>query len=260
MSGFILPTWRITSPFGIRVNPVTGVRRLHSGTDFGQNSGAAIKAVAPGTVESKGVNLNKQSGYGHWVRVRHYDGSRGMYAHLVAASPLGVGQAVDHNTVIGGVGSTGASTGPHLHLEIIVNGTPVDPIPYAKARPVPATPAPAPRPAGRVHVVARGESLSVIAGKYGTTWQALYAANKGVIGGNPNRIFAGQALTISSAAPAPKSAPAPVQRFHTVARGESLSKIAAKYGTTWQKIYADNRAAVGPDANKIFAGQKLLIK
>jgi murein DD-endopeptidase MepM/ murein hydrolase activator NlpD len=259
MSGFVLPTWKITSPFGVRVNPVTGVRRLHGGTDFGQDSGAAIKAVAPGTVESKGVNLNKQSGYGHWVRVRHYDGSRGMYAHLVAASPLTVGQAVDHNTVIGGVGSTGASTGPHLHLEIIVNGTPVDPIPYAKARPIQV--GPAPTAGGRVHVVARGESLSGIAGKYGTTWQALYAANKSVIGANPNRIFAGQALTVSSAAPAaaPVAPPAPVQRVHTVGRGESLSSIAGKYKTTWQKIYADNRGVVGSNPNKIFAGQRLVI-
>jgi len=257
MSGYVLPTWRITSPFGVRVNPVTGARRLHSGVDFGQSSGAAIKAVAPGTVESKGVNLDKRSGYGHWVRVRNFDGSRAMYAHMVAASPLSVGQAVSHETTVGGVGSTGASTGPHLHLEIIVNGSPVDPIPYATARPVPVTPAPAPSPAGRVHVVARGESLSAIAGKYGTTWQALYAANRGTIGANPNRIFAGQALTVSSSAPAP--APAPVQRVHVVARGESLSKIAAKYGTTWQRLYADNRGTIGSDANKIFAGQRLVV-
>jgi len=258
MSGFILPTWRITSPFGVRVNPVTGARRLHAGADFGQDSGVAIKSVAPGTVESKGVNLDKRSGYGHWVRIRNFDGSRAMYAHMVAASPLAVGQGVDHSTTVGSVGSTGASTGPHLHLEIIVNGTPVDPIPYAKARPVPATPPAASASGGRVHVVARGESLSGIAGKYGTTWQALYAANRAVIGGNPNRIFAGQALTVSGrAAAAP--APAPVQRIHTVARGESLSIIAAKYGTNWRRIFADNRGVIGRDANKIFAGQRLVI-
>ena len=260
MSGFVLPTWRITSPFGIRVNPVTGARRLHAGADFGQDSGVAIKAVAPGAVESKGVNLDKRSGYGHWVRVRNFDGSRAMYAHMVAASPLAVGQGVDHSTTVGNVGSTGASTGPHLHLEIIVNGTPVDPIPYAHARPVPVTPPPALAPGGRVHVVARGESLSGIAGKYGTTWQALYAANRAVIGGNPNRIFAGQALVVSAAAPAPAPAPAPVERVHVVARGESLSKIATKYGTTWQRIFADNRGVIGRDANKIFAGQRLSIK
>lgn len=255
--GFQIPPWRITSPFGMRVNPITGARRMHNGDDFGQDSGVAILSVAPGVVEAKGVNLDKKVGYGHWVLVRNYDGSAAFYAHMREASPLAVGTRVDHSSVVGRVGSTGASTGPHLHLEIRVNGTPVAPRAYMAARPVQDVPSPSPAPGGRVHVVQRGESLSLIAKKYGVTWQSIYEANRAVVGSNPNRIFAGQALTIPGGAPAPTPAPAP--RVHTVARGESLSKIAAKYGTTWQKIYADNRGVIGSNPNRIFAGQRLTI-
>lgn len=216
MSGFILPSWRITSPFGIRVNPITGSRRQHNGTDFGADSGTPIKAIAPGVVEAKGVNLDKKSGYGHWIRIKQYDGTVGLYAHMVSASPLSAGTRVDHSTVIGNVGSTGASTGPHLHYEVRVNGTPVDPVGYAKARPVPAKPAPTPptpAPAPNRYVVQRGDTLGSIATKYGIKWQDLYAANKGVIGANPNRIFSGQVLTIpGKSAPAPKPAPAPARK------------------------------------------------
>jgi murein DD-endopeptidase MepM/ murein hydrolase activator NlpD len=245
----------------MRVNPVSGVRRNHNGVDFGANSGTAILAIAAGVIEAKGKNLSKTNGFGHWVRVRQYDGSIGFYAHMKAASPLPAGAKVDHSTTVGSVGTTGASTGPHLHYEVIISGKPVDPVTYANARSVGA----AASAAARVHVVARGESLSAIASRYGTTWQALYALNRDTIGANPNRIFAGQALTVStaktvkSAKPA-KSAPVAAARVHVVARGESLSKIAAQYGTTWQKIHSDNRVAIGSNPNRIFAGQRLTIR
>lgn len=258
MSGFVLPSWRVTSPFGMRVNPVSGVRRNHNGVDFGANSGTAILAIAAGVIEAKGKNLSKTNGFGHWVRVRQYDGSIGFYAHMKAASPLPAGANVDHSTTVGSVGTTGASTGPHLHYEVIISGKPVDPVAYANARPVGAA---APAAAARVHVVARGESLSAIASRYGTTWQALYALNRGTIGANPNRIFTGQALAVSSAVSAAPAAAAPAPpRVHVVARGDSLSKIAARYGTTWQKIHSDNRVAIGSNPNRIFAGQRLTIK
>lgn len=137
MSGFIAPPWRITSPFGMRVHPITGARKMHNGDDFDAGEGAPIKAVAPGVVEAKGVSLDRIRGYGHWVAIRNYDGSRALYPHMREASPLTVGTSVSHDTVVGYVGSTGASTGPHLHLEIAVNGTPVPPSAYMAARPVP---------------------------------------------------------------------------------------------------------------------------
>ena len=210
MGGFKLPAWRITSPFGMRINPVTGVRSQHKGTDFGANSGTPINAIAPGVVSAKGVNLDKRTGFGYWVAIKQYDGSKGVYAHMREHSPLSVGTAVDHSTVIGYVGSTGASTGPHLHYQLEINGTPVDPVPYANARPVPKPgPAPTPAPSAVTYVIKRGDTLGAIAARYGIKWQDLYAANRGVIGANPNRIFSGQVLTIpGKSAPAPAPAPA----------------------------------------------------
>lgn len=209
MTGFIAPPWPISSPFGMRVNPITGVRKRHNGTDYRAAAGTPIKSIAQGVVEAKGVNLDKRVGFGHWVRIRNYDGSRALYAHMQEASPLRAGAAVTHGTTVGDVGSTGASTGPHLHLEITVNGVHVDPAAYMAARPVPPPappkpPASKPTAGARRHVVRRGETLGGIAAKYGTTWQKLHAANRGIIGSNPNRIFAGQVLSIPAGGSAPR--------------------------------------------------------
>jgi murein DD-endopeptidase MepM/ murein hydrolase activator NlpD len=234
MSGFILPSWRITSPYGMRINPVTGSRKLHAGTDFGANSGTAIKAIAPGTVEAKGVNLDKRSGYGHWITIRQYDGTVGLYAHMVSASTLRVGSRVEHTTTVGNVGSTGASTGPHLHYEVRSKGVPVDPVAYAKARPVPAKPVappakPGPQPVR--HVIKSGDTLGSIAKKYGIKWQDLYSANRNVIGSNPNRIFAGQVLTIPGKAVASRPQPSkPVAPARKTVTEIAKEVIAGKWG------------------------------
>lgn len=265
MTGFTIPGWRVTSPFGTRVSPTTGARRNHNGVDFGQDEGVAIPSVADGAVEAKGVNLDKRTGFGHWVRVRNYDGSKALYAHMKAASPLKAGAAVKRGQSVGLVGSTGASTGPHLHLEITVAGKYVEPLAYMRARPVPSKPPSKPAPAARRHVVARGESLSLIAARYKIDWRKLYELNRATIGADPNRIFVGQVLTLPGAAPKPPTKPPakpvqPASRVHVVARGDTLSKIAKKYGTTWQKLYADNRAVIGNNPNRIYAGQRLVVK
>lgn len=262
MSGFTIPKWRVTSPFGMRVNPITGVRRAHNGVDFGADSGTAIASIADGVVEAKGVNLDKRSGFGYWVRVRNYDGSKALYAHMIGHSPLSAGDAVKRGQTVGRVGSTGAATGPHLHLEITVGGRYVEPIGYMKARPVPSKPPSKPSAPTRRHVVARGESLSSIARRYGLTWQALYKLNRRTIGDDPNRIYVGQVLDLPGAPSRPQSKPPakPAPRVHVVGRGDTLSKIAAKYGTTWQKIHADNRSTIGSNPNRIYAGQRLVIK
>jgi murein DD-endopeptidase MepM/ murein hydrolase activator NlpD len=115
----------ITSGFGYRVHPIFHVRRLHTGVDFDCNSGDPIKAAAPGSV----IEAGWRGGYGKCVVIDHGGGLATLYAHesviLVSA-----GQTVTRGQVIGKVGSTGYSTGPHLHFEVRVNGSPVDPMGY----------------------------------------------------------------------------------------------------------------------------------
>ena len=112
----------VTSGFGMRVHPLTGTPRVHAGIDFGAPTGTPIRAAAPGTVVVAGV----MGGYGNTVDIRHSDGTTTRYAHqsrLLVRS----GQQVAAGQVIGLVGSTGASTGPHLHFEVRTPAGPVDP-------------------------------------------------------------------------------------------------------------------------------------
>jgi murein DD-endopeptidase MepM/ murein hydrolase activator NlpD len=101
----------------------------HQGTDFAAATGTPVFAVMSGTVESAGA----LGGYGNQVLLRHPDGTQTRYGHL---SVIGVrpGQSVDVGERIGAVGSTGVSTGPHLHFEVVLGGRPVDPEPWLAAR------------------------------------------------------------------------------------------------------------------------------
>lgn len=104
------------------------------------------------------------------------------------------------------------------------------------------------------YVVKKGDTLSGIAKAYGTTWQKIYENNKNVIGSNPNKIYAGQVLNIYGSSTNNSSS-----ETYTVKKGDTLSEIAQKYGTTWQKIYQDNKDVIGSNPDKIYAGQKLII-
>jgi murein DD-endopeptidase MepM/ murein hydrolase activator NlpD len=101
----------------------------HQGTDFAAASGTPVFAVMSGTVESAGV----LGGYGNQVLLRHPDGTETRYGHLSVIG-VRVGQTVEVGEQIGAVGSTGVSTGPHLHFEVILGGRPVDPEPWLAAR------------------------------------------------------------------------------------------------------------------------------
>lgn len=115
---------RISSNFGMRRHPIAGYRRMHQGIDFAVGYGTPVVAAADGVV----VEARRWGGYGNWVRIRHSNGLETGYAHLQRyASGLRAGQRVSQGQVIAFVGSTGASTGPHLHYEIWRNGQRINP-------------------------------------------------------------------------------------------------------------------------------------
>jgi murein DD-endopeptidase MepM/ murein hydrolase activator NlpD len=111
----------VSSPYGTRVHPVTGSRRPHTGIDFQYGDGLAY-AAARGTV----VEVSRDPAYGNVVTIAHGQGISTRYAHLAAAL-VSPGDAVTPGQVVGKIGSTGLSTGPHLHFEILVNGRCQDP-------------------------------------------------------------------------------------------------------------------------------------
>ncbi|MBU8547166.1 MULTISPECIES: M23 family metallopeptidase [Roseomonadaceae] len=115
---------RITSGFGMRRHPVLGYSRRHAGLDFGAPTGTPIYAAADGTV----ISAKAERGYGRTVRLRHPGGVETVYAHMSRFTPgLRAGARVRQGAVIGRVGSTGMSTGPHLHYEIRMAGVPQNP-------------------------------------------------------------------------------------------------------------------------------------
>ncbi|WP_217433624.1 M23 family metallopeptidase [Caulobacter sp. S45] len=117
-----------SSPFGPRTDPFTHVSAFHPGQDFSGHYGQAIHVTAPGVVSFVG----QRSGYGNCVEVDHGHGFKTRYGHLEAFT-LGVGQVVKTGDVIGRMGSTGRSTGVHLHYEVWASGRLLDPAPFLKA-------------------------------------------------------------------------------------------------------------------------------
>ncbi len=115
----------VTSPFGMRMHPIFHVMKMHTGVDLHAGMGESIHAAANGTV----VYADWRGGYGKCVIVDHGGGLATLYAHQ-SQILVKVGQKVKRGQVIGKVGSTGYSTGPHLHFEVRVNGSPVNPLGY----------------------------------------------------------------------------------------------------------------------------------
>ncbi len=113
----------VTSGFGNRFHPILRISRLHAGTDFGARSGSPIFAVADGTV----ISASYSGGYGNRIILDHGGGLTTVYAHCSSLA-VRAGQTVRQGQRIGAVGSTGLSTGPHLHFEMRVNGRPVNPM------------------------------------------------------------------------------------------------------------------------------------
>ena len=115
----------ITDAYGWRINPISGQRSFHHGTDFAAGSGTAIYASRSGTVTDAGYD----DVYGYSVTINHGDGYSSLYAHMTHFV-VSSGDYVTQGQVIGYVGSTGWSTGPHLHFSIYYNGSSVNPMNY----------------------------------------------------------------------------------------------------------------------------------
>jgi murein DD-endopeptidase MepM/ murein hydrolase activator NlpD len=117
---------RIASGFGYRIDPVYKTTKFHAGLDFAAPQGTPIYATANGTVITAG---NTGNGYGNHVVINHGYGYETLYGHMFRVKTR-VGQKVKRGEIIGYVGSTGKSTGPHCHYEVHRNGDPVDPVYY----------------------------------------------------------------------------------------------------------------------------------
>ena len=115
---------RVSSPYGTRYHPILKTYRMHSGIDYAAPTGTPIMAPADGVVSFAGV----KGGYGNAIMLNHRKGMETLYGHMSAfVSGVNAGKSVKAGDVIGFVGSTGRSTGPHLHYEVRINGQIVDP-------------------------------------------------------------------------------------------------------------------------------------
>lgn len=115
---------RVASGFGYRIDPIYKTPKMHTGIDFTAATGTPIYATGDGTVNEAGYD---NGGYGNNVVINHGYGYQSLYAHMKKVK-VRVGDRVKRGEVIGWIGSTGKSTGPHLHYEVIKNGEKIDPI------------------------------------------------------------------------------------------------------------------------------------
>ncbi len=122
---FIYPTrGRLSSPFGYRIDPFTGTRRMHYGIDLANRVGTPVRSTMAGTVV---VVANHPQGYGKYIVIRHARGYQSLYGHLNTIL-VRKGQRVSQGQKIGLMGSSGRSTGPHLHFSLYKNYVPVNPL------------------------------------------------------------------------------------------------------------------------------------
>lgn len=124
---------RMSSKFGARRHPVLGTMRMHKGVDYAASTGTPIMAAGDGRVQFAGW----QGGYGRTVILDHGRGHTTLYAHMSRMGNIKQGQRVAQGTVIGYVGTTGLSTGPHLHYEFRINGVHRNPLSVTMPPPEP---------------------------------------------------------------------------------------------------------------------------
>ncbi len=127
-----LDNYRLTSPYGMRVSPISGMWKFHKGIDMAAKTGTNVMACKNGIISHIGRN---DYVYGNYIIIQHEDGVKSLYAHLSYINDsLNIGSIVNKREVIGKVGQTGLATGPHLHFEIIIHGSNEDPEKYINER------------------------------------------------------------------------------------------------------------------------------
>lgn len=250
----------ISSPFGQRRfwNNVTQKwnEGFHNGIDM--TSGTTIVATAKGKVTAcrnsiKGYTESQASG--NYVTLYHGNNVYTTYCHMKYGSvKVKVGDVVEVGQELGTKGTTGYSTGEHLHYGIQVNGSWVNPEPYLlgeKELPQYQTSTPSNNGTDIIYTVVKGDTLSGIASRYGTTYQKLAEYN-GI--SNPNLILVGQVIRIPNG-----NGSSSEKRVHTVVKGETLWGIAKRYygnGSRYPEIAKANNIS-NPDIIRV--GQKLII-
>lgn len=129
LSGYRAAGGRISSPYGMRTHPISGKRKMHNGVDIAIGAGTPIKAAADGKIVYYSVSGSLSSGAGRLCTIEHTNGDQSLYMHMSAFAGFSLGDQVKAGDVIGKVGTSGGSTGNHLHFEIRRDGSSIDPTP-----------------------------------------------------------------------------------------------------------------------------------
>lgn len=254
--------YKITSHFGPRIDPITKkAGAFHNGLDISAAniSGANIYSVLPGKVVNVNYNAN---GLGHYIVVEH-DGLTVTYAHMQQRSNFNIGDTVSTSDVIGAVGTTGRSTGPHLHLEMKIDGQRVNP--FTMLEDVLGV-------ENETYKVVSGDTLYKISQEYGTTVANLKSYNNLT----SDLILVGQELVVnkkvktednkkqdveykapvsSSAQPTPQGGESITNTTYKIKYGDTLSKIATSHKTSVNAIKSLNNLR----SDLIITGQTLVI-
>ena len=288
IKGDLNKQFKITSPFGTRKHPITGKVSNHNGLDMvkksGKSEGEPILAPEAGKVLDARKSTAVGGGYGYYVKLQGKSGTVHLLAHMIPKSlKVKKGWVVEQGDVLGLLGTSGASTGPHVHWETRVKGRFVDPLKMVGSKGEPSLPKDFKawtknknNGTASVHIknAPKGSKVRVRHNGVSVFNQTVRLASHAGLGKTvklslgKNRItvevdgheVAGSTYNFKGiTTPKPSSKPVTTQptapkeeKFHVVKSGDTLSKIARQYGTTWQQLKKINNIK---NANQINVGQ-----